>query len=77
MDARGSWSYDENAPSEENLDPGLVTSPLEAVKPDPLHDDTVFTYPETGDVYRRVPPDAFPSFDEVDSTTIIDEGAPD
>lgn len=37
---------------------------------------TTFTR-DDGSTYERPDPDEFPDYDEVDSTTIVDDGAPD
>ncbi len=44
---------------------------------DTAHTVAPRTFDDDGSSYTRVSAGEFPSFDEVDSTTIIDEGAPE
>lgn len=69
----GSWVYDKDAPS-----PGTNPSPTEMlpiVTPSPTRRARTFTH-DDGSEYERVSAAEFDSFDEVDSTTIADPGAP-
>jgi hypothetical protein len=71
LDRQGRWVYDANAPSA-SPEP---TSMLPAVPAaDPAFAEIYER--EDGAIYARVLPGVFASFDEVDSRTIVDKGAP-
>lgn len=67
------WLYDRNAPS-----PSMEhTTAMPIVRLDPEPDEFAEVYErEDGSIYGRVDPAEFDSFDEVDSRTIVDPGAP-
>lgn len=69
------WLYDKHAPS---LSPGVEhTSVMPAVRADPEPDEFADVYErEDGSIYGRVDPTEFASYDDVDSRTIADPGAP-
>ncbi len=69
----GSWRHDDRAPTPYRGPDSTQLLPV--VKPEPDLRRT-FTH-DDGSVYTRIPAGAFESFDDVDSTTIVDPGAPD
>jgi hypothetical protein len=73
LDRLGKWQYDKNAPA-----PGVEnTSMMPAVRADPEPDEFADVYErEDGEIYGRVDPDEFESYDEVDSRTVPHVGGP-
>lgn len=67
------WLYDRDAPT-----PSVEhTMALPVVRPDPEPDEFAEVYErEDGSIYGRVDPAEFAPYDEVDSRTISDPGAP-
>lgn len=89
---RGGWVEDPSAPSgyrwERDITPsGSVTQILPAVPGGRISYGDTYDYtptdpPQTfthddGSVYERPSPEDFDNFDDVDSTTIVDDGGPD
>jgi hypothetical protein len=72
VDNNGRWAYDENAPS-----PGVEVTQIRPVPREapPATPRNGFMSPD-GSAYERVEASWFDSYDEVDSTTIVDDGGP-
>lgn len=82
------WVVDPREPSGWRWDAELDPDPKNATAAIPLHVEyggvrdvpspspRTFTHPD-GSTYRRAHPDDFDDFDDIDSTTIVDPGAPD
>lgn len=70
VDRQGNWAYDKNAPA-----PDPSVTQIGAVPP-AAPDVAATVQWDDGAVYGLINPAQFASFDEVDSRTIQDPGAP-
>jgi hypothetical protein len=74
LNNQGRWVHDPNAPSPGTSPPATQIMPSVPAKDEPPFDEAYER--EDGAIYGRPNPSWFEPFDEVDSRTIRDPGAP-